>query len=131
MLLVLLPKISLNCFYVEKKFKLGVAYICGYIMIVLIWAFVERQMTLKQDINVTCIRLKMRDIIYKKVNQNSMLAYEDSDEFDALQRALNYTDTGADELINVVSRIVTCILTLIGVSFVVGQVSILMVIIVF
>jgi ABC transporter, ATP-binding protein len=131
MLLVLLPKISLNCFYVEKKFKLGVAYICGYIMIVLIWAFVERQMTLKQDINVTCIRLKMRDIIYKKVNQNSMLAYEDSDEFDALQRALNYTDTGADELINVVSRVVTCILTLIGVSFVVGQVSILMVIIVF
>lgn len=131
MLLVLLPKISLNCFYVEKKFKLGVAYICGYIMIVLIWAFVERQMTLKQDINVTCIRLKMRDIIYKKINQNSMLAYEDSYEFDALQRALNYTDTGADELIKVVSRIVTCILTLIGVSFVVGQVSILMVIIVF
>lgn len=131
MLFVLLPKISLNYFFVAKNYKLGVVYICGYILIILIWVFVERKMTLKQDMNTTYIRLEMRNIIYQKISQNSMLAYEDSDEFDALQKALNYTDVGADELINVVSRIVTCILTLIGVSFVVGQVSILMVVIVF
>ena len=131
MLLVLLPKLSLNCFYLEKIFKLGVVYICGYVVIILIWAFVERVMTLKQDMNITCIRLEMRDVIYKKINQNSMLAYEDSNEFDALQRALNYTDVGADELISIVSKIATCVLTLIGVSFVVGRVSVLMVLVIF
>lgn len=131
MLLIYLPKLSLDSFLSKKNFGLGVAYICGYVLIVLIWAFVERKMSLKQSINVTCIKLELRDIVYRKINENSMLAYEDSDEFDALQRALNYTDVGADETINILSKIITCVLTLIGVSYVVGQVSVIMIVIVF
>ncbi|MCD8006523.1 MAG: ABC transporter ATP-binding protein/permease [Oscillospiraceae bacterium] len=131
MLLIYLPKMSLNAFLYKEDLWLGVGYICGYILIISVWAYVERRLTLKQSMNTQYISVELREHIYRKMNENSMLAFEDSSEYDALQKALNYTYVGADEVINILSQMITCILTLIGVSYIVGQVSVIIVIIIF
>ncbi|MCD7889432.1 MAG: ABC transporter ATP-binding protein/permease [Oscillospiraceae bacterium] len=131
MLVIYLPKMSLNAFLYKEDLWLGVGYICGYILIISVWAYVERRLTLKQNLNTEYISVELREHIYRKMNENSMLAFEDSSEYDALQKALNYTYVGADEVINILSQMITCILTLIGVSYIVGQVSVIIVIIIF
>ncbi|MCC8196101.1 MAG: ABC transporter ATP-binding protein/permease [Ruminococcus sp.] len=131
MLVIYLPKMSLNAFLCKEDLWLGVGYICGYILIISVWAYVERRLTIKQSLNTEYISVELREHIYRKMNENSMLAFEDSSEYDALQKALNYTYVGADEVINILSQMITCILTLIGVSYIVGQVSVIIVIIIF
>ena len=130
MILVYLPQLSLTAFMEKNNFLLGVSYICASILISVIWSYFERKIAVVQSLNTTDIALEMQDKIYDKINRNNLLAYEDNNQFDALSRALNYSNVGADEVINVLSRLLTCIFTILGVSYVIGKISFVMVIII-
>lgn len=99
-------------------------------MITIVWAYIERRIAIIQSLNVTDITSAMRDKIYEKIGKNNLLAYEDNQQYNALLKALNYTDVGADEVTNIFFRFLTCILTIIGVSYVIGEVSFIMIIII-
>jgi len=130
MILVYLPKLSLDAFLEKSNFLLGVVFICGSILITILWAYVEKRIAVIQSLNVTNIAIEMRNKIYEKINKNNLLAYEDNQQYDALLKALNYTNVGADEIVSILSRFLTCVLTIIGVSYVIGEISPIMVIII-
>lgn len=128
---VYLPKLSLTAFLEKKDFRLGVIYIVAYISIIIIWSYVERKISLAQGLNTQAITFEMKSKIYEKIGSNNMLAFEGNEQFNAFSRAFDYTERGADEFVNSLFRLLSCVLTIIGVSYVIGSVNIWIVFIVF
>lgn len=131
MLLVYIPKFAITEFVENKKFSNGVLYICFWILTSSIWAYLERKFSNLQTLNVTKIRSSLQKKIYIKLIDSNMLLFEDEKSFNDLTKALNYTDTGADAVVDLFSQFLTSLFTLIGVSYVIGEINVYVLIFLF
>jgi len=130
MILVYMPKMVLHAIIDEKNFILAVTWICIGIIVSLIWSYIEKKIYLSQRVILTNILVDMKSILYTKIIGNNMMEFEDNEQFNALTRALNYTESAGDGVVNILANAVQNILTFVGVSYVIGKINILVVLII-
>ncbi len=121
--MVYVPKFAIVEFVENQRFEMGVLYIFLWIFSSTLWALLERWITNTQTLNIATIKCSLQEKIYNKIINSNMLLFENEKNFNELTKAINYTETGADAIVDLSAKFLTAILTLIGVSYVIGEVN--------
>lgn len=120
---VMVPQWFLGSILNDKDWKGAVGIIGAVTLAQIVWIFTERLISRRQERTLYVVAQTMKQKIIEKACADSLLAYEDHDYYERMNRAMAYTDQAGDSILRLAGNIVTQVISLVGVSYIVGRVD--------
>lgn len=123
LLWVMVPQWFLGSLLNDKNIGRAVGIIGAVTLAQIVWIFLERLISRRQERTLYKVAQLMKRQVMEKACSDSLLAYEDHDYYERMNRAVAYTDRAGDSILRLAGNIVSQIISLAGVIYIVGRVD--------
>lgn len=120
---VIMPQLFLNNLLNNKDLVRAIVLIGGATLVQVVWVFLERHITICQNRTLFKVTQLMKAKIMSKACTDSLLAYEDHDYYENMNRAMTYTDNAGDSILRLAGNVASHVISLIGVAYIVGRIN--------